>query len=67
MEQYTFDLLGSKSDYVCEDKEYEVIYEVEGREIIVEQSLIRLLAGFGGRNCINRVFEKFQERIKIKQ
>ena len=57
MEQYTFDLLGSKSDYVCEDKEYEVIYEVEGREIIVEQSLIRLLAGFGGRNCINRVFE----------
>ena len=34
MEQYAFDLLGSKSDYVCEDKEYEVIYEVEGREII---------------------------------
>ena len=67
MEQYAFDLLGSKSDYVCEDKEYEVIYEVEGRKIIVEQSLIRLLARHGGKSCLNRVSEKFQERIKIKQ
>ena len=33
MEQHTFDLLGSESDYVCEDKEYEVIYEVEGGKV----------------------------------
>ena len=36
VEQYAVDILGSEDDNICEDKEYEVVYEIESGKIEME-------------------------------
>ena len=43
MEEYIVDLLGSKSNYICEDEKYKIIYEIESGKIMDNRPFISII------------------------